>query len=356
MAKYLIKNGTVWDGERFFAADVLTDKDRIVAIRPNITEEVNYVFDAAGCIVSAGLVDAHVHVAGLEWDRYGINVEMCAIPFGVTAVADAGGAHANREVAASWLVKSVTLPTADIVDGKADFSTAEGKMELYGDQIIGLKVYFDTDEPGGVRSIAPLKEICDYARARDLLVMVHCTGSPTTMAEIVDTLAPGDILTHAFHGGAHTAAEDDYACLREAKKRGVIIDSGFAARNHTNFAVLRGAIANGVAPDTISTDITRGSAYRQGGRYGLTMCMSMARTAGMDEEAIFRAVTSAPAKALGKAGEWGYLKENGCADLAVLRYQNEPYSLKDSAGNVLADEMGYRCILTMCNGDIVYRD
>lgn len=122
------------------------------------------------------------------------------------------------------------------------------------------------------------------------------------------------------------------------------------------FAVLRSDISNGGAPDTISTDITRSSAYRRGGRYGLTMCMSMARTAGMDEESIFRAVTSAPAKALGKEGEWGCLKEGGCADLAVLRYQNEPYSLTDAEGNILADDMGYRCILTMCNGDIVYRD
>ena len=62
MAKYLIKNGTVWDGERFLAADVLTENDRVVAIQPNITEKVNYTFDAAGCIVSAGLVDANVHV------------------------------------------------------------------------------------------------------------------------------------------------------------------------------------------------------------------------------------------------------------------------------------------------------
>lgn len=356
MAKFLFKNGKVWDGERFFDADVLTDGECIAAIRPNITEEANYVFDASGCIVSAGLVDAHVHVAGPERDVYGMNPEMCAIPFGVTAVADAGGAHANRELAESWLVKSVTLPTANIVDDKADFSTVEQKMELYGDQIIGVKVYFDTHEKGGVRSIAPLKEICDYARARDLLVMVHCSHSPTPMAEILETLGPGDILTHAFHGGVNTAAEDDFACLREAKKRGVIIDAGFAASAHTNFAVLRGAVANGGAPDTISTDITRSSAYRRGGRYGLTMCMSMARTVGMDEEAVFRAVTSAPAKALGKAGEWGCLKEGGCADLAVLRYQKEPYRLTDAAGNILSDDMGYRCVLTVCNGDMVYRD
>ena len=47
--------------------------------------------------------------------------------------------------------------------------------------------------------------------------------------------------------------------------------------------VLRSAFAAGQYPDTISTDITKNSAYKRGGRYGLPMCMSMARAAGMAE-------------------------------------------------------------------------
>ena len=46
--KILIKNGRVWDGERFFDADVLTDGEQIAQIRPNITEPAEFVYDDKG--------------------------------------------------------------------------------------------------------------------------------------------------------------------------------------------------------------------------------------------------------------------------------------------------------------------
>lgn len=354
MGSVLIKNGRVWDGNRFFEADVLTRDSVIARIGENITEPADFVFDAEGKIVSAGLVDAHVHLAGPEPDKFGINGEVCAIPFGVTAAADAGGAHANREIAESWLLKTVTFVTVPIRNNSADFTGTEKKLRCYGDMTIGLKVYFDTASPE-VRDITPLRQVCDYARQRGLKVMVHCSRSPVPMARILETLSPGDILTHSFHGGIHTAAEDGFTAMLEAKKRGVVIDAGFAGHIHTDFAVLREAVAKGVLPDTISTDITRASAYKRGGRYGLTMCMSMARTAGMEEADIFRAVTSTPAAVLGKGTEWGTLKEGGCADIAVLEYGDEGFDLTDKAGNRLANTEGYCCVLTVADGDVVWR-
>ena len=83
--------------------------------------------------------------------------------------------------------------------------------------------------------------------------------------------------------------------IYKAKKRGVIIDTGFAGYVHTDMAILQRAVAEGVLPHTISTDITKVSAYIRGGRYGMTMCMNMAQAAGMTEADVFRAVTSAPA-------------------------------------------------------------
>ena len=107
--------------------------------------------------------------------------------------------------------------------------------------------------------------------------------------------------------------------------------------------------------DTISTDITKFSAYKRGGRYGMTMCMSIAKTLGMDEESVFRAVTSAPAKVLKKEDEWGYLKEGRQADVAVFDYTSEGFNLTDKAGNHIESESGYRCVLTLVNGEVVYR-
>ena len=354
MAKILIKNGRVWDGFKFFCADILTNEKVIEKIEPNISDEATYVYDAKGKIVSAGLVDSHVHILGFEPDMYGINVEMSSLPFGVTAVADAGGAHANREIAESYQVKNVTFVTANIKNDKADFTVTEKKMALYGERVIGVKVYFDATSPQ-VRSIKPLQEICAYAKERGLKVMVHCSHSPSKMSDILNTLSAGDILTHAYHGGENNASEDNFEAIMVAKKRGIIIDSGFAGHIHTDFSVFKKAVENGALPDTISTDITRASAYKRGGRYGMTMCMSMAKHMGMSETDIFSAVTANPAKALGKSDEWGYMQVGRIADIAVLDYTDEGFDLTDKAGNHIESDVGYRCVLTVSDGVVVYK-
>ena len=88
----------------------------------------------------------------------------------------------------------------------------------------------------------------------------------------------------------------------------------------------------------------------------MTMCMNIARTVGMQEEDIFRAVTSNPAKALGKSDEWGYLQIGRIADIAVLDYTDEGFDLTDKAGNHIESQKGYRCVLTVSDGQVVYRN
>ena len=354
MAKILIKNGQVWDGEHFSFADVLSEGNTVTKIEPHISDHADLVCDATGKIVSAGLVDTHVHMRGISIEQFGIQAEMSCFPFGVTAAADAGGTEGNKALMDSFMLKNLLFVGVSIRDNHADLTKAEGMLAKYGYKAIGLKVYFDTNQ-ADVRDITPLREICEFARANGLRVMVHCSNSPVKMQEILSTLGTGDILTHAFHGGKNNAAEDDFEAMRLAKKRGVIIDSGFAGHIHTDFAVFKSAVENGFLPDTISTDITRFSAYTRGGRYGMTMCMSIARHIGMNEEDIFRAVTSNPAKVLGMENEWGYLKVGRCADIAVFDYTNEGFDLTDRAGNHIESDRGYRCVMTVADGEIVYR-
>lgn len=353
MASILIKNGRVWNGQSFQEADVLTDKDLVARIEPDIRENADFTYDAAGRIVSAGLVDLHVHMAGISNKTFGIHAEMSCLPFGVTAAVDAGGGQGDQALLDSFLVKNMVFTGVRISDNRPCFEKTEQMLEKYGDKVAGVKVYFDDENPG-VRDITPLQQICRCAREKNWKVMVHCTNSPSPMAQILDTLSPGDILTHVYHGGKHTAAEDDFACIQKAKQRGIVIDAGFAGHVHTDFAVLKAAFQKGVFPDTISTDITKRSAYMRGGRYGLTMCMSMCRTLGMPEEAILKAVTSSPAKAVGKT-DWGILRIGGVADLAVLEHTEETYDLTDQAGNRLQDSWGYRCLLTVADGQVIYK-
>ena len=354
MGKILIKNGRVWDGERFFLADVLTNGEIVENIATDITDDAAYIYDASGKIVSAGLVDAHVHMLIEPSDVYGIQAEMSCFPFGVTAAADAGRVIGEPKVFDSLMLKNVVFVSTNIRNNHIDFTELEVAIERFKDRVVGVKVYFDA-KVSDVTDITPLKEICYFAQTRGLRVMVHCSNSPTELKDIFDTLNEGDILTHAFHGGVNNASEDNFASMIAAKKKGIIIDSGFAGNVHTDFEVFRKAIEVGVLPDSISTDITKFSAYIRGGRYGMTMCMSLAKHLGMCEEDIFRAVTLNPAKALGKEKEWGKLSVGLKADIAVLDYTEEGFSLTDNAGNHIESTKGYRCVLTISNGQIIYK-
>ena len=102
MAKILIKNGRVFDGYRFFNADLMTDGRTVSRLEPSISESADMVFDASGKTVSAGLVDIHTHMRNISVDKYGIQCEMSCFPFGVTAAADAGGSQAPGAGGGAW--------------------------------------------------------------------------------------------------------------------------------------------------------------------------------------------------------------------------------------------------------------
>lgn len=354
MGKILIKNGRVWNGESFSLNDILVEEEFIKKIDKNIVDEQAYVYDASGKIVSVGLVDLHTHLLLDRSDEFGIQAEMSCFPFGVTAAADAGRTNGKREILNSFMLKNVVFVSVHFKENRIDYDNLNKALKRFGDKVVGLKVYYDST---GLEktNITLLKEVCEFANKQNLKVMVHCSNSPSSMKEILNVLNKGDILTHVYHGGINNSSEDDFECVISAKERGIIIDSGYAGHVHTDFSILRKASEKGVFPNTISTDITKFSAYTRGGRYGMTMCMSISLDVGMKEEDIFKAITSTPAKVLGKESEWGYLKIGRKADIAVFDYTDEPYSLIDKAGNKVNNDKGYRCILTISNGQIVYR-
>ena len=252
------------------------------------------------------------------------------------------------------MLKNTVFMFVDFVDNHAYFENADIMLEKYGKKAIGIKVCFDKNNVQ-VEDIAPLKEACEYATENNLKVMVHCSDSPVAMSEIVNVLRPGDILTHAFHGRDNNAMQDNFESLKIARQRGIFVDLGMAADAHTNFEIFSIAIKKHIVPDIISTDITKNSGYKRGGRYGLTMCMSVAKQLGMTEEDIFRAVTSVPAKALDKSEEWGCLKEGRTADIAVFDYTEEAFDLTDNSGTNIKGDKGYKCVLTISDGEVVYR-
>lgn len=368
MSSFCITGGRIWDGSRFMEGNLFWDDGGRIQVLGDVASpgkaepltetgalgkaapRADYVFDAAGALVCPGLVDVHTHFKGISTDLYGMQAEMACFPFGVTAAADCGAEFGSRKELDNMMVKNVVFAAVPIRNNTADLTAAEENVQKFGDKTIGLKVYFDHE----VADTAPLKQVCQYARRLGLKVMVHCSDqSSVSMADTLNVLSKGDILTHMYHGGPCCGAVDDFSSLQKARERGIILDTGCAGYVHTDFAVLKKAVEQGVLPDTISSDITKLSAYVRGGRYGLTLCMSMFKTLGVPEEKILRAVTLDAAAALGQ--NWGHLSVGGPADITVLRYGNQPYSLTDREGNTMEDRKGYECVLTVSGGQIVYR-
>ena len=353
MPKILIKNGKIWDGEKFFFSDLYVEGGKVVRIAESLDTVADFTYDANGQIVSAGLIDSHLHMRKMSTDGLGIDDWAC-FPFGVTSAVDAWVEQDTVKEASANMVKTLGFVGTWISDNHLHTDKVQPMMDVWKDKIVGVKICFDARDTDA-RDITPVCEAVECAERYGLKVMVHCSHSPVPMMGIVRALRKGDILTHPYHGGANNAGEDGFECLRHAKEKGVVLDAGFAGHIHTDFGVYAKAVQQDCLPDTISTDLTLWSAFKRGGRYGLTACMTLAKVSGQTEESIFKAVTSTPANVFGKTNEWGYLKEGRTADIAVLAYEEDKYDLTDFYGNRVTWDKGYKCKLTIADGKVVFR-
>ena len=354
----LLKNARIWTGDKFLPGlqSVAVAEGKIADIG-ECPDKANYTVDVKGHILSPGLIDSHMHIRGCSPDSFAIGVETVGYPFGVTAAVEASASKPDGSVILdNTLMKTYVFVGAQF-DGKTFLEDKTDELvKAYGDRALGVKVFFDTCMPMITEGeLEPLATVCRYARKRGLRVLVHSTRSPVPMAQLLETLAPGDICTHVFHTAGHNVLEDDFESLVQAKARGVILDDGMAGGGHSNFEMIRQALEKGITTNTVSTDITPGTAFRRGGCYGLTMCMSILRSLGLAEETVLRMVTGDAARAIGKEQEIGLLEVGRSADLCVLKFGEMPFKISSGGGAVTASEVGYVNLLTICQGFVMFR-
>lgn len=353
MGTVIIKNARIFDGYRFSSGDVLI-RDGIVEKLGGVCEETaGFTLDAAGMTVLPGLVDVHMHIKGLSPERWAAPADSSCLPFGVTAAADASSVFGDQSTFDSYGIHACAFVLTGTRKSPQRLEQVQKGLDKYGAYAAGIKVCYDVNDDPEIRDAEALAQLSLFAKERGLRMTVHTSNCPIPMQEVLAALNPGDIATHIYHGGGHTVAEDGFACLKEAKSRGILLDAGLAGSGHVDFTIMKDAIAAGFAPDLISTDLVKQNAFRSGGRYGLTMCMTIAKHLGMPEEDVMRCVTSNAGKALGQ--DWGVLKEGSKGDLCVLEYGDEPFRLKDRRGYLIEGDCGYRCHLTVLGGEIAYR-
>ena len=353
-----------------------------IFVEPDADTEAKFVTDAKGRYVLPGLIDEHVHL-NVSNSNIGANADLLCIPMGVTTAVDAGtSGWTNFEgfynynivryvptVLAYLHVSPYGVHSGCIHEENhdpADFNEAEiiKKALKYKDTIVGLKVRLCKATLAGGYDIAALKravEIADHVSAlagKQFIVDVHYDNLPEVVhvAEILDTLHPGDVISHVMQVHGETMFEPDGTVNqlpKEARKRGIWVDDCHS-RVHWSFENLKKAYADGFYPDIISSDVVRISMFiKPGSSLVHAMCVNSA--AGMDDLSIFKAITYTPAKALGILDKAGTLDIGKPADVCIIDVRNTDEVYLDWWGGSRPGNKVFVPMMTVKDGVIVYR-
>jgi dihydroorotase len=370
----LLKGGRVVDpgSGRNGVCDVAVNGGTIVAIEADIPRaRAARVVEAAGRIVTAGLIDLHAHVAdGIT--RHGINPDRAGVLQGVTTIVDGGslGAYtflglrrhvipASRTTVFGFLNLSFSgqarMPELRSMDD-LDEELIEIVMRTNRDVLLGIKVRCISP---GVRTIGPSMLEIAHRRADAIggRVMVHIgdhgegEGAADVTREVIRGLRGGDILTHPYTCYPGSALDGNGQPLPEvldAVQRGVVIDVGRGAKNFT-FDNARRALAAGFLPATISTDITLMSIH--GPVFGLADTASIFLNLGMSLEDVVERITAGPARALGMFDRIGSVEVGKRADLALLDHvTGGEHTFHGFEGEQMTGSQVLVPLLTIANG------
>ena len=380
MFQLILRNGTVIDpaSGRHEQADVAVENGRIAGVGDYSGKRATEVIDAAGCIVTPGLIDHHCHLYPLA--AIGLPAEAACFASGVTTAVDAGSRGCrNFEETVPFIRQSklriraylhvcstglAFLPAKleDVDPGHFEPEAIRDTLQKYGDILLGLKLR--TSRPiVGAFGYESLKASVALAEKLDTHVMVHCTEPPGPIPKLLSILRPGDIMTHMYmNKGPHLLDEDGKVCREAyaARDRGVLFETA-DAREHFSFEVSEAAIREGFYPDILASDLTKFSMHLRPTAFSMANQIAKYAQLGIPFEKVLYLCTAAPARLMGLENETGALQPGLCADIAVFRkeasvipFGDRPYGNPD--GVLRPCSWRLRTMLTVRNGEMVYRD
>lgn len=353
------------DGSPHGIRDVGIVGDRIAAIDRGLpVADGTAVVDARGAIVVPGLVDFHTHC---YWGAtyFGAHPDAVATRSGVTTWVDAGSAGAwtfnglraladrCRVTMKAWINIAAGGMTAmegelDKLD-HCDVGALAAVVEENRDFVVGVKIRLGHARNG----VAALDRALEAAERTGLPLMAHIgTGDPP-IGEIVARLRPGDILTHVYVAKQHCVVGADgklVAGMLEAKARGVQFD---VAHGRTAFSwrVAEQAIAQGLAPDFVSTDLHLRNIDIP--HIELPSLMSKFLHLGFSLDEVLAMTTTRPLERLDLGPDLGVLRPGARADVAVLRLVDGPVGLNDADGQTRTVERLLRHERTILRGRVL---
>src|SRR5476651_2617809 len=375
----LIKGGDVLDPSQSLRGkrDIGIRRGIVEAVETDIAEaRALRVLNAAGKLVTPGLVDLHSHVYPYG-SAIGIPADELVAHQCTTTCVSAGDAGANNFAGFRRFIVGQTrtrlyafvhianvgltpFPVAELYN--IDFAQVDACARTIAenaDIALGAKVRM-SENVIAKHGTEPLKRAimaCEQSGTGGK-IMCHIGGveTPALMSQILDLLRPGDILTHAYSGapniaGAFTNIVQDGKLLPAAlaaKQRGVIFDVGHGGGSF-DYTVAEVAIAQGCTPDTISSDIHVFSGNSPGQPY-LTWVMSKFLNMGFSLEQVVTMATAAPAKIINRIPKHGTLQVGAPADATVLELVNGPVEFVDTRNNKRQGRVYIRPTNTVVNG------
>lgn len=328
--------------------DTLTDiaiQDGKIAALGEISAPARKTVELDGrCYASAGWIDSHVHCYPNS-PIYHDQPDSVGIATGVTTVIDAGSTGADdiddfyqltrsaaTEVFALLNISRVGLIAQNELANMAnvDADAVSQAVKRHPDFIVGLKARMSSSVVGD-NGITPLERAKTMQRENgDLPLMVHIGNNPPNLDEIAERLSAGDIITHCYNGKPNrilTASGELRASVTRALKRGVRLDVGHGTASFS-FEVARRAIALGILPQTISSDIYCRNRI-DGPVRSLALVMSKFLAIGMSLPQVVECVTASAADGL-RLTQKGRLAVGYDADLTLFTLQHAPTVLVDA--------------------------
>ncbi len=327
------------------------------------------VLDLKGAYLSAGWIDLHTHVAPNR-AVIGIDADTIGVRQGVTTVVDAGSCgcktfgdfeenviNVSKTRVLSWL----NIADAGLYNGSSELSDLNNIHENDIEQLIGRKPAIRGIKVRMSHSVVKNTNTGGLIAAKKLShklqipVFVHVGNQPPQLADVLNILEQGDVVTHIFHGkpgGCLDSRENILPELQNAINRGIYLDLGHGTES-CSFSRFKQAREKGLCIDTISTDLY--SQNYSGPVYSLAHTMEKCMAMGMSLLEVLAAVTLKPSLIL-RVPSIGKIKVGAEGDFTYFTVDNTEQVYIDSEGNKLTGKEQFHIHGVIRQGEIIVND
>ena len=331
--------------------------------------------DASGKLITPGLIDLHGHFYH-GGSGSAVHADQTCLGSGVTTGVDAGSAGflnygamrdyvfpAHRTRLLAFLhIGAVGLAANGVLGGGLHdmriidvAQTVQAIRENPG-FVFGVKVRMHYNAVARWNAHEAMARAREAASEAGVRLMVHVSGTPIPLPDVLERLGPGDISTHAFNGFPEHMLDNSGKVrpeVRAAVDRGVIMDVGHAGI-HCDVEVAKAAMDQGVMPDTISTDVHIAPPGRV--VYLMNDLVSKFHALGMPLTDAVAASTCRPAEILGLQDSIGSLAVGMEGDAAIWDKREGRFVWHDMAGHNVDGALRLDTFATIKGGFTAWRE